>query len=234
MKQDRGGEKVSKNITEKNIMETILDPIYNQAISGLPGSESAHELAKSYISEGGTKEEQANSLIRWQIAKCATSGFLTGLGGLITLPVAIPANLASVIYVQLRMSAAIAYMGGYDPKNDKVKTFVYLCLCGNAAKDVVKDSLAVPLGKALAIAAINKVPREVIKTINRAVGLKLVTKFGEKGVINLGKAVPLLGGVISGTMDGVTTNVIGDKAKEIFLTNTNDSAETKRYYAQKL
>ena len=67
-----------------------------------------------------------------------------------------------------------------------------------------------------------------------AVGMKLVTKFGEKGVINLGKAVPLLGGVISGTMDGVTTNVIGDKAKEIFLTNTNDSAETKRYYAQKL
>ncbi len=214
---------MSKDITEKNIMETLLDPIYNQAISGLPGCESARELANSYISDVGTKEEQADSLIRWQIAKCATSGFLTGLGGLITLPVAIPANLASVIYVQLRMSAAIAYMGGYDPKNDKVKTFVYVCLCGNAAKDVLKESLAVPLGKAVAVAAINKIPREVIKNINRVVGLKLVTKFGEKGVINLGKAVPLLGGIISGTLDGVTTNIIGEKAKEIFLLGKNYS-----------
>ena len=69
--------------------------------------------------------------------------------------------------------------------------------------------------------------------INRAVGMKLVTKFGEKGVINLGKAVPFLGGFISGTLDGVTTNIIGDKAKEIFLVN-NDVAKIneKKYYAQ--
>ncbi len=223
---------MANEFTEKNVMK-LLDSIYNQTLSGLPGSESAEELAKSYISEGGTKEEQADSLIRWQIAKCATSGFLTGLGGLITLPVAIPANLASVIYVQLRMIAAIAYMGGYDPSNDKVKTFVYVCLCGNQAKEVLKQSLAVPLGKAVAHTAINAIPREVIKSINRAVGMKLVTKFGEKGVINLGKAVPFLGGFISGTLDGVTTNIIGDKAKEIFLVN-NDVAKIneKKYYAQ--
>ena len=35
-------------------------------------------------------EEAAKALIRGQLAKCSTSGFLTGLGGLITLPVAIP------------------------------------------------------------------------------------------------------------------------------------------------
>ena len=39
-------------------------------------------------------EEAAKALIRGQLAKCSTSGFLAGLGGLITLPVAIPANIS--------------------------------------------------------------------------------------------------------------------------------------------
>jgi hypothetical protein len=45
----------------------------------------------------------------------------------------------------------------------------------------------------------------------------LVTKFGEKGIVNLGKAVLLLGGVIDGSVDGVSTNIIGRTAKKIFV-----------------
>ena len=74
-----------------------------------------------------------------QVLKCGTSGFLTGLGGLITLPVAIPANIGSVLYVQLRMVAGIAKLGGYDIKSDQVQTMVYLALTGSALKDVVKQ-----------------------------------------------------------------------------------------------
>lgn len=39
--------------------------------------------------KGGAILDNTASLIRWQNSKCATSGFLTGLGGLITLPVAV-------------------------------------------------------------------------------------------------------------------------------------------------
>ena len=52
--------------------------------------------------------------------KCGTSGLVTGLGGLITLPVAIPANISSVMYVQMRTIACIAKMGGYDVTSDQV------------------------------------------------------------------------------------------------------------------
>lgn len=38
------------------------------------------------------------------------------------LPVAIPANISSVLYIQLRMIAAIAIMSGHDVKDDKVRT----------------------------------------------------------------------------------------------------------------
>ena len=206
-------------MNEKAIM-SLLDSIYDNVIDGLPGAETAEELAKEYLRESGTLSERADSLIRYQIVKCSTSGFLTGLGGLFTLPVAIPANLASVIYVQLRMIAAIAYMGGYNPRDDKVKTLAYVCLCGSKASDIIKDALAVPLAKVAAKGLINKIPTEVIKQINKAVGVRLVTKFGEKGFINLGKAIPLFGGLVGGTIDGVTTNTIGETAKKCFLNKT--------------
>jgi uncharacterized protein (DUF697 family) len=157
----------------------------------------------------------ANSLIRWQNTKAATSGFITGLGGLITLPVAIPANIASVLYVQVRMIAAIAHLGGYDVKNDKVKTLVYSCLVANSAKDVLKD-VGVSVGNKLAMNAVKGISGKTLIEINKKVGFKLFTKFGEKGVINLGKAVPILGGVIGGSFDAYTTNAVGNVARDTF------------------
>ena len=56
----------------------------------------------------------AKELIKQQLLKCSASGFITGFGGLLTLPVTVPANVASVLYVQMRMIAALAAIGGYD------------------------------------------------------------------------------------------------------------------------
>ena len=64
--------------------------------------------------------------------------FLTGLGGIITLPIAIPANITSVIYVQMRMVAFIAHMRGFDLKDDQVRTLVYIELTGQAVSDILK------------------------------------------------------------------------------------------------
>ncbi len=116
-----------------------LDWSYDKAINGgIPGTDTAIELAENYSNKTGTLEEKVKSLIRWQNTKSATSGFLSGLGGIITLPVSLPANITSVIFVQMRMVAAIAHMGGYDVKDDQVKSFVYACLAGNGAKDILK------------------------------------------------------------------------------------------------
>lgn len=70
-------------------MMTLLNWSYDKALSGLPlpGCESVDELAQSYINGDGTLSQKVESLIRWQIAKCSTSGFLTSCGGAITLPV---------------------------------------------------------------------------------------------------------------------------------------------------
>ena len=65
---------------------------------------------------------------------------------------------------------------------------------------------------------INKyLTREVIKAINKAVGFRLITKNGTTGIINVGKMVPVLGGIIGATFDATTTNIIGNTARNIFL-----------------
>ena len=113
----------------------ILDAVYEKALNGIPMvSRSVDEIANDYLSRHDTPEAAARSLARWQVAKCGTSGFLSGLGGIITLPVTIPANIGSVMYVQMRMIAAIAKMGGYDVNSDQVQTLVYMCLVSSAIR----------------------------------------------------------------------------------------------------
>ncbi|WP_228278790.1 EcsC family protein [Acinetobacter indicus] len=209
------------SLTERKIME-VLEWTYDKALAGGMGIDSAQELADSYLKENGSLENKINSLIRWQNTKSATSGFLTGIGGLATMPVAVPANFASVMFVQIRMVAAIAYMCGYDIKDDQVKTFVYACLTGNALKDMLKD-VGIIVGSKLTRKAIESISGKMLIEINKRVGFRLFTKFGTKGVINLGKAIPLVGGVIGASFDGISTNIVGNTARDLFLPNAQSS-----------
>lgn len=117
------------------------------------------------------------------------------------------------------MIAAIAHLGGYDVKNDKVKTLVFACMAANSAKDIAKD-VGIGIGNKLAMNAVKNISGKTIQEINKRVGFKLLTKFGEKGVINLGKAIPLLGGIIGGSFDAYATNAVGNIARDTFAPAT--------------
>lgn len=194
----------------------ILNWAYGKSVNGLTGLASAKDLGNEYLNKDGLLEQQIRSLIRWQNSKCAVSGFLSGLGGVLTLPVAVPANITSVMYVQVRMIAAIAHMCGHDVHADRVQALVFICLCGNSCKDVMKE-VGILVGTKMSQQAIKKMSFETFKQVNKAVGFRLLTKFGQKGVINLGKAIPLVGGGIGGALDGISTNIIGKVAMKTFL-----------------
>lgn len=195
---------------------TILDKTYEIALDGLPTSKSVVDLASDYKSKYGDDLSASIKLRDYQILKCGTSGFVTGLGGIITLPVALPANLTSVLYVQIRMVAAIAYIGGHDVDSDEVKTLIYLCLTGNSMKEIAK-SAGIAFGNKFTIAMIKKIPGSVLTKINQKVGFRFITKFGSKGVINLGKAVPLVGGVIGAGLDVTSTTIVANNAINLFI-----------------
>lgn len=204
-----------EQLTESTIQK-CLEWAYDKAVNGIPGFDSAQELAMDYMTESDSLRECADALIRWQNSKSAISGFATGFGGFVTLLATLPVNITSVLYIQIRMIAAIAYMGGHDLKNDKVKTMVYACLVCSSGAEVVK-SVGIKIGQKAATEAIKKIPMRVLNEINQKAAQRLVTKFGSKGVVNLIKVVPFLGGLIGALVDAFSTNVVGNVARDAFL-----------------
>ena len=109
---------MSTSVISQEGMQKALSWAWDKSLNGVPGIGTAEELAESYLSENGSVESAIDELVTWQCKKCGVSGFITGLGGLVTLPVAISANISSVLYMQLRMVAAIAYMCHEDIHSD--------------------------------------------------------------------------------------------------------------------
>lgn len=206
---------MAQALTQHTLKQT-LDWTYDKAVNGLVGLDSAADLARDYMKQKGSRRDQARNLIRWQSLKAATSGFLTGLGGVITMPVAIPASLTSVMFIQVRMVAALAVMGGHDIHDDRVKALVYICLAGNSATKPVKE-VASLIGRALTEQGIGRISSSTINTINQAIGFRLLTKFGQTGAINLSKLIPVAGGVVGAGFDSMATLAVGHFAREAFV-----------------
>ena len=209
-------DKIKNNITEEQMLE-ILNSLYIKSVNGIPKvSLPIDDLVNDYIKKNPSVEEAAKSLINNSTVKCGTSGFLTGFGGFATMIATLPANITSVMYVQLRMCCAIAKMAGYDIHSDQVQTLIYACLTGSAMSDILKQA-GIKFGQKFGVAMVKKIPGKTITAINQKVGFRFVTKFGEKGIVNLGKGVPVLGAFIGGGIDVASTRIIGYNAYKIFM-----------------
>ena len=203
-------------------MMNLLDSLYSKCIQGIPMISSPIEkMADDYLQHNATVEDAAKDMIHKQVIKCTTSGFITNLGGVITLPVTIPANVGSVMYVQMRMIACAAYMAGYDVHTDQVQTLVYACLAGVSVMEVVKKA-GIKIGQKGLENLIDKIPGKVLIAINQKVGFRMLTKFGETGAINIGKVIPVVGGVIGGGFDFIDTKFIGNRAYNQFIKGNFD------------
>jgi EcsC protein family len=126
--------------TSDSQVQQVANWIINKAISGVPPLSSAEHLAKEYLIDPlyPHNDDRVWSLINWETTKNFTSGFITGFGGLLTLPVAIPAAFGASWIIQARMAGAIAHIYGHSLKSDRVRTFVLASLLGDAAKEVLK------------------------------------------------------------------------------------------------
>lgn len=209
-------EKIKTTVTEEQMAE-ILNTLYIKSVNGIPKvSLPVDDLVADYIKKNPSVEEAAKSLINNSTVKCGTSGFLTGFGGFATMIATLPANVTSVMYVQLRMCCAIARMAGYDIHSDQVQTLIYACLTGSEMSDILKQA-GIKFGQKFGTAMVKKIPGKTITAINQKVGFRFVTKFGETGIVNLGKVVPVLGAFIGGGVDVASTRIIGYNAYKIFM-----------------
>lgn len=193
---------------------SLVQEIINIGLNGAGPLSSAKSLADEYRSGYASVEESINALIRWEASKSFGYGFVTGLGGLITLPVTLPAALFATWAVQARLVGAIAELKGYDSSCPQVQTMILFIMIGDPIKELGRQ-VAMEVGKKVSHQLIMKIPGHMIREINKQVGFRLLTKAGQKGTVNLIKAVPFIGGLIGGGVDAYATNAVGDVANAV-------------------
>lgn len=192
-------------------MINILNNIYDSAING-----RAVELANEYIDRYGRTELAIDKLVSCQRRKCATTGFVTGLGGLVSIPVTLPADLYSSLVIQVNMIVAIAVIRGYDVHSEEVKTLVFLCIVGNSIGDVLKQAGIKAVTDYTAKTIIPKLTVIVSQRIAAKVGSRLVVKASTKGLSSAAKMIPVLGGLIGGAYNYAEVSTYANIARERF------------------
>jgi len=191
--------------------------IINNAIKGIPPLSGCKSLAQEYLLDKSyaDNDDRVSSLINWETAKNFTIGFITGLGGLITLPISISASLGASWILQARICGAIACIYGHSIDEDRVRTLTLLCLIGDCAKEVLKN-FGIKIGEKIMQKALAKIPGKILIEINKQVGFRLITKAGEKGLINISKTIPLVAAPVSGAFDAYTCRIVGNTARSMF------------------
>jgi hypothetical protein len=88
-------------------------------------------------------------------------------------------------------------------------------LAGDAAVDVLKV-IGIQVGRKSFTKVLESIPGRVLIQINKQVGYRLLTKFGEEGVINLARAIPIGGGIVGGAVDAAFCRAVGNTAIKVF------------------
>ena len=233
---NRVGAKVGKWATScagSAVASTFLqafDWAYGRALDGLPGFDGAEELAAKYAAKHAAPDAAIKALILSQTALAGSVGLLTGIGGFVSLPVAIPANLASALYIQVRMIAAIAHLRGHDIRTPEVRGLVLACLTGSKAADTLKNAgarLGVRVTRDVAgwmsPALVKKAERmagvstpALLKKAERVAGASATALAGAGNAAKISKVVPVVGGVVAAGFDAAITQLIGRAADRLF------------------
>ena len=192
----------------------VLRQVLEVAIDGHGRLPSAKSAASRHLQRhGGSVDLAIQSLIDAHVGLASAQGFVTNIGGLATLPVAIPANITGIAVVQVRMVAAIAHLRGYDLNDNRVRTALVMCLLGGeqVARRIVEGSLPT---SPMAVATAPMFDPELDRRVAEEVVGDLASRIGGKNLaLVVTKRIPVVGGGVSAVMDGIATHQIGAYAK---------------------
>jgi len=187
-----------------------LRQVLEIAIDGYGRLPSARSAAARHLQkQAGSADEAISSIIDHHVRLASAQGFVTNIGGLAMLPIAIPANITGVATIQVRMVAAIAHLRGYDLNDNRVRTALVMCLMGGeqVAEHIAEGTLPT---SPLAVATAPIFDPELDRLVAEEVLTDLAARIGGKNVaLAIVKRVPLMGGGVSAVMDGIATYQIG-------------------------
>jgi hypothetical protein len=203
----------------------LHDRLYPRALAGLPGLGTPQEFAQGFRDRPGTVRERAEQLVRRHVAASSAAGFVGGLGGILLMPVTVPANLAAVALVQLHMAASVAALAGRDPESPAVRNAVLACLVGETPPD--EDERAIEqetfdrVGLKLAERGLNALVTAGVGLVGWA-GRQAATALVKRSVL---RGIPLVGGALGALSDGYITSQVAAAAVDAFAPERRDDGD---------
>jgi hypothetical protein len=193
----------------------LVEHLLDLGIDGKGPFDSAQKVADVKRAERPDAENAVDAVVQAHLKLAAAGGFVTGLGGFITLPVALPFNVLEFYVVATRTVAAIESLRGYDIKQPEIRSAVLLTLVGADADDLLKKAGVMSTGRLSNLAA-QRLPGPALMVVNKAVGFRLLSTAGKKTLTRFGKGVPVIGGVVGAGLDTYLLKRIADHARHEF------------------
>lgn len=221
-----------ENFLRKELSKFFDNDIVEKAIKTNPAQAGIGQKIIEHI---------AKSCIKYEATKVTALSTAAGIPGGYAMAATVPADLAQFFGHVIRILQKLVYLYGWqelfndeesydDETSNQLTLFIGVMFGVNAAQAVIKKlshAIAIKAEKTLVRKALTKgVIYPIVKKIAQAIGVKMTKEIFAKGV---GKAVPIIGGVISGALTLATFVPMSKKLQKHLATlPTADS----NYYKQ--
>jgi hypothetical protein len=197
---------------------TFVHQALDRAIRGagpLEGAAAAGD--KELAAHHGDVEAAIRALVEKHVRYAGTQGFLTNLGGVVTMTVTVPANIAGLALVECRMVAAIVHLRGYDLDDRRTRNAILAALVGEErAMSLIRKKRLPGTPMAIATAPVHDPHLDTLVASEVAAELMSVVA-GKKLASTIGRRVPVVGGLFGMGIDGYNAWRIGRYAGREFL-----------------
>jgi uncharacterized protein (DUF697 family) len=208
----RIGQNLAPKVTEiaPNITAGFVNQALERAIRGVgPLDGAAIAAEKTLDDKKGDVDAAIKDVIENHVRMAGAQGFLTNIGGLVTMTVTVPANIAGLALIQCRMVATIAHLRGYDLADRRTRNAILACLLGEERLLALIKKKKLP-GTPMAVATAPVHDPHLDNVMANEVAAELVTKVaGKRIATTVGRRVPVVGGLVGAGTDGFSTWKIG-------------------------
>lgn len=208
----RLGRSAAPKVTQvaPNVTAGFVRRSLDRAIRGVGPLDGAIVLAQNELAEHhGDLDKAISEVIEIHVRLASAQGFVTNIGGLVTMAVTVPANIAGLALIQCRMVAAIAHLRGYDLADERTRNAIMASLLGEERMLEMIRKKKLP-GTPMALATAPVYDPHLGNVLANEVAAELLTKVaGKRIATTVGRRVPVVGGIVGAGTDGFATWKIG-------------------------
>lgn len=200
---------------EDGMFDSFVTQVVRAAIEGIGPFKGARELVDPWHRKGLTTTAVVDRVVRTQVTQAAVQGAVTGLGGVVTMLAGLAPATAASMFVQARLSAAIAHAHGHDLDDPLVRDRIGRLVLGTST-GVQKAGREAGERAAKAL-----VPRVQARAASRVASRAAAGKAGGRiatrvASTSAGKAIPVVGAVVGGAVDLAITRRVAERARREF------------------